>query len=160
MQSGLLLFTRHTGSRRSVVSSLVKAPPNYEPLCTITRTMRGPWPHKSCPTPTIVRRSTMASPEPRVPPRNSSAQRRTPALIPSERARWQRWQEKNCRPLGGDDGRTQKPGRGVWARRQLRQRDASDVCAALTEECHLLHRSVGWTEDRAGYLKVQGEKLL
>lgn len=98
MKSGLLLFTQHTEARRSVVSSLVKAPPNYELLCTITRTMRGPWPHKSCPTPTIVRRSTMASPEPRVPPRNSSAQRRTPALIPSERDQWQRWQEKNCDP--------------------------------------------------------------
>lgn len=83
---------------------LSKAPPNHKLLCTIMRTMRGPWPHKSthnqpqglphshhCPT-LHARTHTMATPEPGVPLCNSITQRHTPVLIPSERVR-----EKNDR---------------------------------------------------------------
>lgn len=76
---------------------LSKAPPNYELLCTIMSTMRGPWPRKSihnqpqglphshhCPT-LHTHTHTMATPEPGVPLCNSITQRHTPVLIPSER---------------------------------------------------------------------------
>lgn len=156
MKSGLL-FTQHWGEVWSLHSS--KAIPNYELPCTITHTMRGPWPHKSCPTPTIVRCSTMASPELRVPPRNSSAQRRTPALIPSERGQWQRWQEKNCNPWEKMTGANKSWSTQVWVRRQLRQGDVSNVCLVDRGASSYTVYRFRFSEDRTYWVLLENATL-